>query len=201
MVAGSRSSLRRPTLRGHNSPTSSSPLIENTPPLLPQSGNGTNVTRIKRLRTSTITGDQQTLKRRRLSTSKSEIPQLRIPLRSRGGLPKVISAPPAAVTQNAAAPKLQANSPNIGKPLDSPSGKPQYDQIKIIEERARASIQGGGPLESQEERRKLRSEDGGSRAKTELAQYFPEFEEMLSLKPLDPGLPHKLLHLTAADTG
>ncbi|KAK5467824.1 hypothetical protein LTS15_000797 [Exophiala xenobiotica] len=187
MVAGSRSSLRRPTLRGHNSPTSSSPLIENTPPLLPQSGNGTNVTRIKRLRTSTITGDQQTLKRRRLSTSKNEIPQLRIPLRSRGGLPKVISAPPTAITQNAAAPKLQAHSPNIGKPLDSPSGKPQYDQIKIIEERARASIRGGGPLESREERRKLRSEDGGSRAKTELAQYFPEFEEMLNLKPSEPG--------------
>lgn len=194
MVAGSRSSLRRPTLRGHNSPTSSSPLIENTPPLLPKSEHGTDATRSKRLRASTASGEHQILKRRRLSSNRTEIPELRIPLRSRGGLPKVKSpAPSAATSQNAAFPKLHANSPNIGKPLDSPSGKPQYDQIRIIEERAKASIRGGGGLSApREERRKLRSEDGGSRAKTELAQYFPDFEDMLSLKPPDPGKPHGL---------
>jgi hypothetical protein len=129
------------------------------------------------------------LKRRRLSTNKGDIAELRIPLRSRGGLPKLISPPPA-VTPGAGAPtpKLYGNTPtNIPRPLDSPSGKPQYDQIKIIEEKAKASIRGDSLSVAQEERRKLRSEDGGSRAKTELAQYFPDFEEMLSLKPPDPG--------------
>lgn len=188
MVADSRSSLRRPSLRGHKSARSSSPVTDHAPSLLPQAVNHPNLLPAKRLRTSTISGQQQDLKRRRLSTSKREIPQLRIPLRSRGGVvPKVVSPAPA-VTPAAFQSKFQSNTPNTAKPLDSPSGKPQYDQIKIIEERAKASIRGGAALASQEERRKLRSEDGGSRAKTELAQYFPDFDEMLSLKPPDPGI-------------
>ncbi len=187
MVAGSRSSLRRPSLRGQKSPGLSSPAVDSTPPLRPQSGNGANTLRSKRVRSSTISGQEQDLKRRRLSTNKGDIAELRIPLRSRGGLPKVISPPPA-VTPSAPTPKLYANTPtSIPRPLDSPSGKPQYDQIKIIEEKAKASIRGNPLSVAQDERRKLRSEDGGSRAKTELAQYFPDFEEMLSLKPPDPG--------------
>ncbi|EXJ78244.1 hypothetical protein A1O3_09405 [Capronia epimyces CBS 606.96] len=185
MVAGSRSSLRRPTLRGHKSTRSSSLPNNDTPPLLPQSGESGNAHRTKRARTSTIPGQEQDLKRRRLSTHKSEVPQLRIPLRSRGGVPKVVS-PPSGAPPNASPPKLPINTSPTTKPLDSPSGKPQYDQIKIIEEKAKASIREGSLSAAQAERRKLRSEDGGSRAKTELAQYFPDFEEMLSLKPPDP---------------
>lgn len=188
MVADSRSSLRRPTLRGHRSARSSSLPNDDTPPLLPQSGESGNVHRSKRARTSTVSAQEQELKRRRLSAQKSEIQQLRIPLRSRRGIPKVVS-PPSGVTPNASLPKLPVNTSSATKPLDSPSGKPQYDQIKIIEELAKASIQDGTLSTPQSERRKLRSEDGGSRAKTELAQYFPDFEEMLSLKPPDPGQP------------
>lgn len=186
MVVGSRSSLRRPTRRSHKSPRSSSPLIDEKPPLPPHPQNDGIALRSKRLRTATITGQEQILKRRRLSTNKSEIPELRIPLRNRLGVPKVISPAPA-LTPNLSPPKLPGNTALITQPIDSPSEKPQYDQIRIIEERARASIQGGSLSTTQDERRKLRSEDGGSRAKTELAQYFPDFEEMLSLKPVDPG--------------
>ncbi|KIX01679.1 uncharacterized protein Z518_09405 [Rhinocladiella mackenziei CBS 650.93] len=185
MVAGSRSSLRRPTLRGHKSSRSSSPLIDHTPPLLPQSGDGGTALRSKRVRTSTISGQEQDLKRRRLSTNKNEIPQLRIPLRSRRGVHRGVSPSPGPAPE-ASLPTLHTTKSSPVKPTDSPSGKPQYDQIRIIEERARASIRGGPLSAPQDERRKLRSEDGGSRAKTELAQYFPEFEEMLSLKPPDP---------------
>jgi len=198
MVAGSRSSLRRPTLRGNkssrsrsssiSSSSSSSPLINHTPPVLPPSGDVQNALRSKRVRTSTISGQEQILKKRRLSTNKTEIPQLRIPLRSRGGLPRTLSPPPLPAP-TPSPPKSHPTTSYITKPIDSPSGKPQYDQIRIIEERARASIRGGSLSAPQDERRKLRSEDGGSRAKTELAQYFPDFEDMLTLKPPDPGIP------------
>ncbi|KIV85918.1 hypothetical protein PV11_01569 [Exophiala sideris] len=187
MVADSRSSLRRPSLRGYKSTRSSSPLTDNATSLLPQPVNHPDVLRTKRVRTSTLSTPEHDLKRRRLSSGKREIPQLRIPLRSRGGgvVPKVVSPAPA-ITSASFQSKFQANTPNTAKPLDSPSGKPQYDQIRIIEERAKASIRGGAASASQEEKRKLRSKDGGSRSKTELAQYFPDFDEMLSLKPPDP---------------
>ncbi|KEF60133.1 uncharacterized protein A1O9_04983 [Exophiala aquamarina CBS 119918] len=173
MVAGSRSSLRRPTLRSS----------EETPPLLSQSRDSGNAVRSKRVRASTVIGQEQNLKRRRLSENNNEIPHLRIPLRSRGG-PKLISpaVPPTGISTTDV-----STNPSIGATaLESPSGKPQYEQIKIIEARAKASIRGGSLAPSHDDRRKLRSEDGGSRAKTELAQYFPDFEEMLSLKPVDP---------------
>ncbi|OAP63678.1 hypothetical protein AYL99_02905 [Fonsecaea erecta] len=191
MVAGSRSSLRRSTLRGHKSSRSNSPINNEPPPLLPRSGNEGITLRSKRLRAATVTTPEHGLKRRRLSTNKSETPPLRIPLRSRGGLPKTLSPPPAtapAAVPPKPAPKANTAHINI-TPTDSPVSpgeKSQYDQIRIIEERARAAIQAGGPSTNHEDRRKLRSEDGGSRAKTELAQYFPDFEEMLSLKPPDP---------------
>ncbi|KIW23026.1 uncharacterized protein PV07_11258 [Cladophialophora immunda] len=192
MVAGSRSSLRRPTLRGQKSSRSNSPINnEPPPPLLPTSGNEGIALRSKRHRATTIATPEHDLKRRRLSTNKSEKPQLRIPLRSRGGLPKALSPPPAtAPTVVPPKPAANANTAHINNlPIDSPISpgeKSQYDQIKIIEEKARAAIRAGGLSTNHEERRKLRSEDGGSRAKTELAQYFPDFEEMLSLKPPDP---------------
>lgn len=187
MVAGSRSSLRRPIVRSN----------EDTPPLLSQSRDAGNALRSKRVRTSTLTGQEQTLKRRRLSDNSNEIPQLRIPLRSRGAPILVSSAAvPTTVFSNA---NTSPNSSTPITPLQSPSGKPQYEQIKIIEARAKASIRGGSLAASQDERRKLRSEDGGSRAKTELAQYFPDFEEMLSLKPTDPGKDTGSHHTTEAD--
>lgn len=37
------------------------------------------------------------------------------------------------------------------------------------------------------ERRSLRSHDGGSRTKSELALYFPNYEQMISLEPPKPG--------------
>jgi hypothetical protein len=40
---------------------------------------------------------------------------------------------------------------------------------------------------SPEKRRSLRSHDGGSRAKSELALYFPNYEELLSLEPPKTG--------------
>ena len=178
MVAGSRSSLRRPTTKSN----------EETPPLLSQSRDAGNALRSKRVRTSTLTSPEQSLKRRRLSDNNKEVSHQRIPLRSRGAPKRLtpVSAAPAPIPVISTI-DLSSHPSIPNTPLQSPSGKPQYEQIKIIEAKAKASIRGGSQTAPKDDRRKLRSEDGGSRAKTELAQYFPEFEEMLSLKPLDPG--------------
>ena len=40
---------------------------------------------------------------------------------------------------------------------------------------------------SQAEKRSLRSHDGGSRSKSELALYFPNFDELVSIEPKEPG--------------
>ena len=192
-MVGSRPSLRRPNLRAYKSSTSrsSSPSHDEPPPLLPKSGNEGIAVRSKRLRAATLSVPEHDLKRRRLSSSHREKPQLRIPLRSRGGLAKVLPPP---VFAPIVPPKRGSNTKSshiTPIPLDSPSspsGKPQYDQIRLIEEKAKASIIQRTSATNHEERRKLRSEDGGSRAKTELAQYFPDFEEMLSLKPPHPGM-------------
>ena len=39
----------------------------------------------------------------------------------------------------------------------------------------------------QAEKRSLRSHDGGSRSKSELAPYFPNYDELVSIEPKEPG--------------
>ncbi len=41
----------------------------------------------------------------------------------------------------------------------------------------------------QVDKRSLRSHDGGSRSKSELAQYFPNYEEIISVELKEPGMP------------
>ena len=136
--------------------------------------------RSKRIRTYTLQDSVQDKKRRKLLDN--HIPPLRIPLRSKAGNPQSISLPEVDIPP---------------KGLDSPTPKAQYDQYQRIEEEARAAIRRlGSPAISQDERRKLRSEHGGSRSKTELSQYFPNFEDMLSLEPPDPGQSYALVYHT-----
>jgi len=185
MVADSRSSLRRPNLRGRKPSSSSSPPPDHAPPIPLQPVEAVKTLRSKRIRAPTVTGQEQEQKRRRLA-NKQDLPQLRIPLRSRVGVPKVVSPP--AGTPSVSVPETPPRLSRFYDIVDSPGNKPQYDQIRIIEEKARASIHDAGATSgTHDDRRKLRSEGGGTRSKTELAQYFPDFEEMLSLNPPDPG--------------
>jgi hypothetical protein len=205
VLADPRSSLRRAGLRGQPSklsgPSSNSPIVDDTPLLLLTTSNEGNGLRNKRPRTNSLLSTEPNLKRRRLSSQKIEKPQLRIPLRSRGAPAVELIAKAISPTTPKLPPKKSQQPPTqqnttlpralrtpLASPLVSPGEKPQYDQIRIIEEKAKAAIRkSDGTSSKQEDRRKLRSEDGSSRAKTELAQYFPDFEEMLSLKPPDPG--------------
>lgn len=167
---------------------SSSPATDET---LPNQLQLKEVPRSKRTRIASASGREQLQKRRKV-VSKGDTDEISIPLRGRGvalgGLsPAVLtrSIPKAdpIVTQH-----VNVDTTNHSSPLNSPTPKPQYDQIKRIEEKARALIHSGGAESShKDERRRLRSEHGGTRSKTELAQYFPAFEEMLSLEPQNPG--------------
>lgn len=128
--------------------------------------------RTKRNRAVSIPEHQELHKRRKLANN-SQPQKLRIPLRGRTGLPKSVPVPAGEL-------------PTPATSVDSPTPKAQYDQFRRVEEKARAAIR--EHKSDEDDRRKLRSEHGGSRSKTELAQYFPNFEDMLSLDPPDPGI-------------
>ncbi|KAK5948258.1 hypothetical protein OHC33_010692 [Knufia fluminis] len=90
----------------------------------------------------------------------------------------------------AEAPPLVTQDSSISNsPLNSPAYKPQYDQFKRIEEKAQKVVKKNSRNDApKDDKRKLRSEHGSTRVKTELAQYFPAFDDMLSLVPADPNI-------------
>lgn len=206
MVASSRSSRGRPTLRSdHNSSESSSPVTATTNtsvhdhnassvpshPRSPNRHDDAGSSRAKRNRITSVSDRDSLQKRRRLSKgSAAGPPQVHIPLRGRaapdnlsrsqshGNLPRLHPAPPPLITHDSSV----SNSP-----LNSPPYRPQYDQFKRIEEKAQKVVIKNA---SHDDKRKLRSEHGSTRSKTELAQYFPNFDDMLSLEPIDPGEPN-----------
>lgn len=162
-MVGSRSSLRRPNLRGDPNHTSPEQPARDPSRARDESA--------KRARIPS-TNDQERLKKRRKIVDDVKAAQLRIPLRGR----KFVSPP--IVTQSL------PDQSQTSTPLDSPTT--QYDQIRRIEERARVAIRGGA-FRAPDDKRSLRSKDGGSRSKSELAQYFPNYEQMLSFEPIPPG--------------
>ena len=202
MVVTSRSLRGRPSLQNdQDSSTSSSPVTATTisindhdasiltpKPLTKPKHDDAGSLRAKRHRIASTSDRESLQKRRRLSKDGAAgPPQVHIPLRGRAApdvfTPGNISrnkittpiVPPALVTQDSSI----SNSP-----LNSPGLRPQYDQFRRIEAKAQKVVKKHDP---QEEKRKLRSEHGSTRSKTELAQYFPNFDDMLSLEPVDPS--------------
>jgi hypothetical protein len=166
MVARSRSSLRRPALRGDQKSKSST----ESPVIAPQQAREEST---KRARISSITEHDRFQKRRKIANNLKSS-QVQIPLRGKIVSPKIVTQPVLLPIQS-----------EIFTPLDSP--KTQYDQIRIIEENARVFIRCGGLSNGRDDKRSLRSQDGGSRSKSELAQYFHNYEQMLSLEPTGSG--------------
>ena len=50
-----------------------------------------------------------------------------------------------------------------------------------------ASVAGTAVVARKVDKRSLRSHDGGSRSKSELALYFPNYDELVSIEPKEPG--------------
>jgi hypothetical protein len=134
----------------------------------------------KRSRISSISDREHLKKRRRLSED-TRPPQLKIPVRNkvlqRGSSPKAVSPP--VLLCNAEATQTQIES---GPPTPASN---EYTHFQKIEKEARAYIRDGGhALQIKDEKRSLRSHDGGSRSfRSELASYFNNFDQMISLEP------------------
>lgn len=88
-----------------------------------------------------------------------------------------------AVTHSPLSPSLSA--PSVPKPKDKDHTLINGNHNGLAQQR---STQYGVEVgEKMEEKRSLRSHDGGSRSKCELAQYFANYEEILSLEPRETG--------------
>ncbi|PWY69877.1 hypothetical protein BO83DRAFT_340479 [Aspergillus eucalypticola CBS 122712] len=74
----------------------------------------------------------------------------------------------------AATPIQQPTSASIASNLSQPAPDATPQQPTVPTEQ---------PSTGREQRRSLRSHDGGSRARSELALYFPNYEELLSMEP------------------
>lgn len=190
MVVSSRSSRGRPTLRNehqdHHSSRSSSPIAQDATSPTQSNHDDASSSRVKRSRIASVSNHESIQKRRRLGRSTGP-PAVRIPLRGRAA-PDLVSA--GNVTHNAPIPPplITHDSSISNSPLQSPAYRPQYDQFKRIEEKAQKVVKKSLNNDaSKDDKRKLRSEHGSTRVKTELAQYFPAFDDMLSLEPLDPS--------------
>lgn len=137
---------------------------------------------LKRTRISSISDREHFKKRRRLSEDERP-PQLKIPVRNKvlqkGSSPNVVLQP--VLSRNTEGKQTFDSDPS------TPASN-EYNHFQKIEQQARAFIRGGGQhLQSQDEKRSLRSHDGGSRSyRSELASYFNNFEQMISLEPPNP---------------
>jgi hypothetical protein len=210
MVVSSRSSRGRRTVQTatdleqheHDEPNqsdSSSPqsLVQSHDALLANTErDDASSSRSKRSRITSVSDHESIQKRRRLGRN-SDLPSVHIPLRGRAAPDGPSQTSLGNVTRNTGVPPplVTHDSSISNSPLNSPAYRPQYDQFKRIEERAqkvvKKSIHDEG---SKDDKRTLRSEHGSTRSKTELAQYFPAFDDMLSLEPGDPGEPSIISH-------
>jgi hypothetical protein len=166
MVARSRLSLRRSSRRGDQA-ASAIPVTESQLP-----STVTLSHRTKRDRISSISDAENLRKKRRIE--QFEYPsEYKFPLRSRPN-----------------------NEPLRSLPLKS--GKRPVSPVQKEENSAAHTPRHIGPSTEEKHQRQrrpfhfndqrtLRSQDGGSRSKSELSLYFTHYEQMLSLEPAKPG--------------
>lgn len=154
----------------------------------------TSATRVKRSRITSVS-DRESIQKRRRTSKETGPPPLAIPLRSRAAsnVKPVSDVKVEGQNRDKGRPQFvshesQTSISSAQSPLNSPYQRPQYDQFKKIEERAQKVVRKSLNSDTaKDDKRKLRSGHGSTRSKTELAQYFPAFDDMLSLAPIDPG--------------
>lgn len=180
MVARSRPSTRHPNLRGEPRSSESTPVTDEPVPPEPPAA-----LRSKRTRISSISDSLRLNKR--LKTDKNDaLPKFKFPLRNRRleGDPKTNSV---SVTKPVL---LSSHLSNAAiTPITSHPNKPtkQLSTNETLQKNVTTAPTEVAIPQQQEERRKLRSKDGGSRSKSELAMFFNNYEQMLSLEPPKPG--------------
>ncbi|KAL4883747.1 something about silencing, SAS, complex subunit 4-domain-containing protein [Aspergillus karnatakaensis] len=86
-----------------------------------------------------------------------------------------VTQPPKSESEH---PGFERSKPNTSRHLRGPAVPPAEPTPTLLSVPA-----GTADRAVPEKRRSLRSHDGGSRARSELAQYFPNYEELISLEP------------------
>ena len=173
-------------MRGEPKSSESTPVTdEGVPPEL------LGALRSKRARLSSIS-DSQRLAKRLKSNQNNAISKFKFPLRNRR-LEDAPNTKPVNVTKPVLLPSAVVNATPTSTTTTQPT-KPtnQLSANKTLQKNA-AQYQAELAVPQLEERRKLRSKDGGSRSKSELAMFFSNYEQMLSLEPPKPGEFHYLL--------
>ena len=194
MAARSRPSTRRTNTRGVSD-------FDHVPPVTdePQQTDGLPPLRSKRPRITSIS-DSESLSKKPKRDKALQPPtdrQLRIPLRSRHPAGEVTTSVSPAPTPGHISvsntrrklphlkPKPIEIPPDIGTSTGESTPHNEYDALIRDEKRARKAAL--APKDESKDKRQLRSHDGGSRSKSELAQYFQNYEQLISLDPTAPG--------------
>ena len=179
MIGRSRPTTRRFNPRGHSDTPRSSRRVKEEQNLTDQ----TLPLRSKRSRIASVS-DPQRLNKKVKTENNHVLPATAIALRNRslpGGTKpnrvvnntEVVSLPPtpqAAISNG----KPQSKSPTL------PKKKTAVRRISLPASQP-------SRVAEQNDQRKLRSQDGVSRSKSELAMYFNNYEQMLSLEPVQQG--------------
>jgi hypothetical protein len=167
-------------LRGEPKSSESTPVTdERVPPELP------GALRSKRARISSIS-DTQRLTKRLKTNQNNALSKFKFPLRNRR-LEDAPKTKPISVTKPVLLSYPISNS--TPTPIASHPNKTsnQLSTNKTLPKNVATNQSEVAIPQQQEERRKLRSKDGGSRSKSELAMFFNNYEQMLSLEPPKPG--------------
>lgn len=172
MVARSRPTLRRSSRRNNQTPSAA--LVTETP----EPSTLTLSHPPKRNRIPSVS-EAETLKKRRKIEHYEYSPKYKFPLRSRPNneplqsLPLKIGTNPVTSVQ-----KVDASTPCTRRQNHSSQNAAQ----KLHQQQPQQQCQSQST-----DKRTLRSQDGGSRSKSELSLYFTNYEQMLTLEPAKPG--------------
>ena len=171
MVSGSNVLTKRSNLRSDQTNGDS---VINSKQQLPQEPEPRHQ---KHSRLVPVNEQQYARKRQRIEHTTRDH-QLKVALRAREN--SGASALPPVLQPQLAANAVQASVPN--PPTTVPSKRKIL--FEPVQHHTEIPNNGGVVKVVKTEKRTLRSHDGGSRVKSELAQYLPNFEQMLSLEPI-----------------
>lgn len=182
MVVRSRPSTRRPNWRGEPQSPESSPVTDEPVPT-----DRPKALRSKRTRISSIS-DPQRLNKRLKTNQNDALSKFKFPLRNRR-LEDDPKTKPVGVTKPVLLSSHVSKPTPTPPPIASHPNKPakQLGANKTLQKNVTTNQTEVEIPQQPEERRKLRSKDGGSRSKSELAMFFNNYEQMLSLEPPKPG--------------
>lgn len=183
MVARSRPSARRSDLRGEAKTS------ESTPPETEERAPAeqTRALPSKRARISSIS-DVQRLNKRPKTNRNHALPNLKFPLRNRRQEDAPTKSKPVILTKPVFLEPSHkpSNATLISTIKEQPARHTLPNTAKLLQKKP-TTVQEQSYISRQDDKRKLRSEDGGSRSKSELALFFNNYEQMLSLEPSQPG--------------